>query len=127
MTKPESHRRPALPALVLWLAVLSCAATAAQAANRTFFAPKLSGEPVSFCLTATGGCGKAAADHFCRNSGFDTALTFQRRQVMSGGGEEPTGFTQIKCYKPSVEGSTRPAAVTNTAGKSGRLVGADLR
>ena len=112
---------------MLWLAVLSCAPPAAQAANRTFFAPKLGGEPISFCLTATGGCGKAAADHFCRSSGFDTALTFQRRQVMSGGGEEPTGFTQIKCYKPSVEGSSKPAAVTNTAGKSSRLVGADLR
>jgi hypothetical protein len=78
-------------------------------------------------LTTTGGCGKAAADHFCRSSGFDTALTFQRRQVMSGGGEEPTGFTQIKCYKPTVEGSSKPVAVTNTAGKSSRLVGADLR
>jgi len=128
MTKPESHRRPALPALLLWwLAVLTCLAPAAQAASRTYFAPKVGGEAVSFCLTATGGCGKAAADHFCRSSGFDTALTFQRRQVMSGGGEGPTGFTQIKCYKPTVEGSSKPVAVTNTAGKSSRLVGADLR
>ena len=128
MTKPESHRRPALPALLLWwLAVLTCLAPAAQAASRTYFAPKVGGEAVSFCLTATGGCGKAAADHFCRSSGFDTALTFQRRQVMSDGGEEPTGFTQIKCYKPTIEGSGKPTAVTNTAGKSGRLVGADLR
>jgi hypothetical protein len=126
MTKPESHRRPALPALLLWLAVLTCLAPAAQAASRTFFTPKLGGEPIAFCLTATGGCGKAAADHFCRNSGFDTALTFQRRQVMAGGGEEPTGFTQIKCYKPTIEGSSKPTAVTNTAGKSGRLVVADL-
>ena len=127
MTKPESHRRPALPALALWLAVLSCLAPPAQAASRTFFAPKLGGEAIPFCLTTTGGCGKAAADHFCRNSGFDTALTFQRRQVMSGGGEEPTGFTQIKCYKPTIAGSSKPVAVTNTAGKSSRLVGADLR
>ena len=128
MTKPESHRRPALPALLLWwLAVLICLAPAAQAASRTFFTPKLGGQPIGFCLTTAGGCGKAAADHFCRSSGFDTALTFQRRQVMSDGGEEPTGFTQIKCYKPTIEGSSKPTAVTNTAGKSGRLVGADLR
>ena len=127
MTKPESRRRPAVPALLLWLAVLTCLAPAAQAASRTFFTPKLGGQPIGFCLTTAGGCGKAAADHFCRSSGFDTALTFQRRQVMSDGGEEPTGFTQIKCYKPTVEGSSKPVAVTNTAGKSSRLVGADLR
>jgi hypothetical protein len=116
----------ALKAILPWLALLSCSATAAQAGNRTFFAPKLGGEPVSFCLS-TGGCGKAAADNFCRASGFDTALTFARRQVMGDGGEEPTGFTQIKCYKPTVEGSTKPAAVTNTATKSGRLVGVDRK
>jgi hypothetical protein len=124
MMKPE--KRPALPAFLPWLVLLACSATTAQAENRTFFNPKLGGSPIPFCLTSTGGCGKAAADSFCRNSGYDTALTFARRQVMSEG-EEPTGFTQIKCYKPSVEGSTKPAAVTNTATKSGRLVGADLR
>jgi hypothetical protein len=124
MTKPES--RPALPAFLPWLVLLACSATPAQAENRTFFNPKLGGSPIPFCLTSTGGCGKAAADSFCRNSGYDTALTFARRQVMSEG-EEPTGFTQIKCYKPSIEGSTKPAAITNTAAKSGRLVGANLK
>jgi hypothetical protein len=124
MTRPE--RRPALPAYLLWLVLLACLATPVQAENRTYFSPKLGGSPVPFCLTGTGGCGKPAADNFCRNSGYDTALTFARRQVMSEG-EEPTGFTQIKCYKPSIEGSTKPAAVTNTAAKSGRLVGANLK
>jgi hypothetical protein len=122
MTKPESLRRPAL---LPWLVLLACSATAALAENRTFFNPKLGGSPVAFC--SRGACGKPAADNFCRNAGYDTALTFARRQAVSNSSEEPTGFTQIKCYKPSVEGSGKPAAVTNTAGKSGRLVGADLR
>jgi hypothetical protein len=113
--------------VLIWLALPPCTATTAEAANRTFFAPKLDGQPVAFCLTASGGCGKAAADNFCRKSGFDTALTFARRQVMSDGGEEPTGFTQIKCYKPTVGGSSKPAAVTNTAAKSGRLLGPDRK
>ena len=125
MTKPESLRRPALPEFLPWLVLIACA-TSAHAENRTFFNPKLGGSPVPFCLTATGGCGKPAAENFCRVSGYDTALTFARRQVMSEG-EEPTGFTQIKCYKPSVEGSAKPAAITNTAAKSGRLVGANLK
>ena len=112
-------RRP-VPLVLLSLA-LSLAPGLAQAGSRTFFGPTLGGQPISFCLSATGGCGKAAADEFCRSSGFDNALTFQRRQVMSDGGEEPTGFTQIKCFKPSVQGSSKPAAVTNTAGKSARL------
>jgi hypothetical protein len=126
MTKPESRRRPALPALLLSLALFPFAATA-EAGSRTFFAPKLGGEPVAFCLRGGSGCGKAAADNFCRNNGFDTALTFARRQVMTDGGEEPTGFTQIKCYKPTVGGSSKPVAVTNTAAKSGRLVGPDRK
>jgi len=124
MTKPEG--RPARPAFLPWLVLLACATTPAQAENRTYFNPKRGGSPVAFCL-GNGACGKAAADDFCRHSGYDTALTFARRQVMSGGGEEPTGFTQIKCYKPSVEGSAKPAAITNTAAKSGRLVGASLK
>lgn len=98
MMKPARHRPPALPTILLGLALLPCTPTTTEAGSRTFFSPKLDGQPVAFCLTSTGGCGKAAADNFCRNSGFDAALTFARRQVMSDGGEEPTGFTQIKCY-----------------------------
>jgi len=127
MTKPKRYQSQALPALLLGLALLPCSSTTGEAGSRTFFTPKLDGQPVAFCLTGTGGCGKAAADNFCRKSGFDTALTFARRQVMSDGGEEPTGFTQIKCYKPTVSGSSKPAAVTNTAAKSGRLVEIDRK
>ena len=72
---------------------------------RNFFAPQLEGSRVDACLTA-GGCGKPAADAFCRAQGYDRAMIFQResfastRMLDSGKicSESCIAFKQVKCF-----------------------------
>jgi hypothetical protein len=90
------------------LALLIATAFAQPAAAsqvRNFFAPEVEGTRIDACLQ-TGGCGKPAADAFCRAQGYDHAMIFQREyfastrvidsdKTCSG---DCTAFRQVKCF-----------------------------
>jgi hypothetical protein len=92
------------------LALLTILPTAAEAAVRTWVSPQLDGERVSSCLSNQGGCGKPAADLWCKAMGFEQALTFERERAsydytrfadtleLAPG----TPFRTIKCSSPNV-------------------------
>lgn len=86
-------------------------ATPAEASVRNYFSPAWNGTRIDSCLGTGTGCGKPAADAFCKAEGYDKALLFQREVVeisLSIGSDELctsgscTAFRQIKCY--SVKG-----------------------
>ena len=60
---------------------------------RNFMSPQINGRAVAFCLSLTKQCGKHAADAFCRDNGFDEALSFQRDATDL----IKLSFRQIKC------------------------------
>jgi hypothetical protein len=68
--------------------------------NRNYISPRLNGEPVAFCRIGTSGCGKEAADAFCRDLGFGEARTYRRDRI------EPDltklHFQQIRCWHPEI-------------------------
>ncbi|MBM3520717.1 MAG: hypothetical protein FJX63_08110 [Alphaproteobacteria bacterium] len=77
-----------------------------RASVRNFFAPELDGRRLDSCLAGNEGCGKPAADAYCRAQGYETAVLFQREAaketVMLGDGAQCNGpacvaFRQIKC------------------------------
>ena len=88
------------------LMLLSLVAPAQAAEVRNYFAPERDGERVAACLS-DGACGKAAADAFCREQGYDSSVLFQREQatvaarvidsdkVCDG---NCTAFKQVKCF-----------------------------
>lgn len=61
---------------------------------RNYLSPQLNGKPVAFCLAGENGCGREAADAFCRGNGFGEAITFQRD---NGVATAQVVFHQIKC------------------------------
>jgi hypothetical protein len=99
-------RLPKNPArAVLAVLVATAFAQPALASNvRNFFSPEVKGARIDACL-AGGGCGKPAADAFCRAQGYDHAMIFQResfastRTIDSGKvcSEGCTAFRQVKC------------------------------
>lgn len=92
---------------VLAIILLIASGSLAHATVRNFFAPAQQGLPLDSCLTGDHDCGKPAADAFCQQQGFDSALIFQRKAAVQtirlGTGAFCTGsactsFRQIKCY-----------------------------
>jgi hypothetical protein len=84
---------------------LGFAEPAAAAQVRNFFSPEVQGARIDACL-ASGACGKAAADAFCRVQGYDRAMIFQRETFTAtkaiDSGESCSGtctaFRQVKCF-----------------------------
>lgn len=78
---------------------------AAASQVRNFFLPEVEGHRVDACLS-DGGCGKPAADAFCRAEGYDRAMIFQREpftatKVIDSGQScsgACTSFRQVKCF-----------------------------
>ena len=101
------RRRPSLALFRagLLLATFGFAGSASATEVRNFFAPEMDGARVDACL-GSGGCGKPAADAFCRVQGYDRALVFQReshastRLIDSGRScaGDCTAFRQVKCF-----------------------------
>jgi hypothetical protein len=80
-----------------------------HASVRNYFAPELDGFRLASCLAGNEGCGKPAADAYCRAQGYETAVLFQREAaaetVTHGDGGRCSGpncvaFRQIKCQSP---------------------------
>ncbi len=88
--------------------------TRANASARSYMSPRLAGEPVVFCLSGGGQCGKPAADAFCRSNGFEKAVTFQRDSLQSDPAK--LRFRQIKCWRPQV--AAEPDVIIEPAGVS---------
>ena len=93
---------------------------------RNYERPRRGGNRLAFC-TADGQCGKHAADEFCRDSGFDGALTFQRDRME--GHSAQLRFLRIKCSRSRGSGVAKPAPAaelpgsalkSNTAAKTNR-------
>ena len=66
------------------LAMLAGQCLPASAVVRNFFAPRLLGDNVAFCTAGENGCGKPAADSWCRQQGYESALMFQRTHGKAG-------------------------------------------
>jgi hypothetical protein len=67
----------------------------ADAAVRSYSAPKQNGTPVATCLPDGQSCGKPAADQFCKAEGFSESILFAREK-------DTQVFTRIKCYRAEV-------------------------
>jgi hypothetical protein len=70
-----------LKAIVIALALLG--ASQAQAATRSYFSPSDEGVRIGACLSGSAGCGKVAADAFCKKQGFTESILFARETVAS--------------------------------------------
>jgi hypothetical protein len=97
---------PMIRELALTVAIVLITTPAAEASARNFFSPVWNGNRLAACLSVSAGCGKAAADLFCKSQGYDDAVLFQREPsamtVAIGTGEicegmSCTAFKQIKC------------------------------
>jgi len=102
-------------ATILVTPALVVEATNANAAARSFFSPSLLGDPIAFCTSQNDQCGKAVADNWCTNNGFDKAILFQRQPNTASAShfirypdngkvctdDNCLSFAQIKCYSGS--------------------------
>jgi hypothetical protein len=92
--------------------LLLVAATAAQATEASFGAPKWKGDRLDWCSNWSTGCGKATADAFCKATGFENATNFeqapnigasQRTRLIATGAvcdqDFCDGFKFIECKK----------------------------
>jgi hypothetical protein len=104
--------------------LLLVAATAAQATEASFGAPKWQGDRLDWCQNWSAGCGKVAADAFCKTVGFENATKFEQapdigstqktRLIATGAVCDQNfcdGFKYITCTKPN------PSTVTVNAPK----------
>lgn len=86
----------------------------ANAASGTFYNPKHGGDRLDWCLNWGVGCGKQAANAYCKKRGYKKATSFQiapnigatQRTRLIGTGAVCDqgfcdGFKRITCYKPS--------------------------
>lgn len=91
---------------------ISLTAGAAQASTKTFYKPKFNGNRLDLCLNWSVGCGKPAANAYCKLKGFKKATKFyvdhniglsQPTRLISTGAVCDQGycdgFKAIKCYK----------------------------
>ncbi|MFO1033429.1 MAG: hypothetical protein U1E15_04870 [Hyphomicrobiales bacterium] len=106
--------------LVLSLIILAgLAPLPAMAGVKVYSQPKLEGVPVSACLAGSGGCGKVAADAFCRKEGLGESILFTRQAaaqtlVIDSGktcaGDTCQALTRVKCLLPPQQAAgTSPA------------------
>ncbi len=80
--------------------------------SRTFFANKIYVERLQLCVVAGTGCGKKAADAWCRHVGYENAMSYraasedaqrEREQLVGTGGlcagDPCNGFHFVKCRR----------------------------
>ena len=99
---------------VICAALLLMPAVPASAENQTFFSPAIGGKRLDWCVNWAVGCGKEAADMYCKRVGYERAASFS--EAVNIGQFAPTrligtgavcdqafcdGFSQITCFKPS--------------------------
>ena len=101
---------------LLGLGLLLLATPAEASSVRNYFSPTLDGIRVAACLSG-GGCGKPAADAFCKGQGFEKAMIFERqpsaetRSLDSGAlckGGSCVAFKQVKCFSGAGEMASLP-------------------
>jgi hypothetical protein len=100
--------------LVTAAVLMLAAVTAAHATDTRFNAPMWKGDRLDWCLNWSTGCGKDAADAFCRTRGYQNATKFE--QAANIGSQQKTrliatdavcdqnscdGFESITCSQPS--------------------------
>ena len=62
--------------LLTAVVLLFAAAGAAEADNKTFNQPKWKGDRLDWCMNWSQGCGKDAADAYCKASGYQNVINF---------------------------------------------------
>lgn len=109
--------------LLIVLLVFGCtvAAMTATAATRTFDNPKYNGDRLDWCLNWGKGCGREAANAYCKSKGFEKATSFS--QASNIGARRSTrligtgavcdqdfcdGFRRITCFKETTVTYRRP-------------------
>jgi len=109
-----NHLRQSALFITLICLGFAAAAASATAATRTFDNPTYKGNRLDWCLNWAKGCGKAAADAYCKYRGYQKARRFS--QASDIGKRHPTrligtgavcdqrfcdGFRRIICFKPT--------------------------
>ena len=106
MSAAASKSEAGIFALMTFGLFLMAPAPAEASSVRNYFSPTLDGIRVAACLS-DGGCGKPAADAFCKAQGFQRAMLFERqpyaetRNIDSGDlckGGSCVAFRQVKCF-----------------------------
>lgn len=109
--------------LLIVLLVFGCtvAAMTATAATRTFDNPQYNGDRLDWCLNWGKGCGREAANAYCKSKGFEKATSFS--QASNIGARRSTrligtgavcdqdfcdGFRRITCFKETTVTYRRP-------------------
>ncbi len=55
-----------------------------EAGTRKFYKPSLYGDTLAACSSGGSGCGKPVADRYCKNRGFDQALSYRLNRNPQG-------------------------------------------
>jgi hypothetical protein len=106
--------------IIASLVLAASTAGPAFSAARNYTDPTYLGDKIHSCLADRAGCGKVAADEFCKLEGFQSALTFKLEhnpdrihtaRVLNTGeilhSPDAQPFVSVKCWKPN----DQPSAV----------------
>ena len=111
MTFPE-FRQKRLAVAVIFTVALPAAAANAMSESRTYFAKSIYAERLELCSIAGTGCGKKAADAWCRHAGYTNAMSYllvhsnrqaEREQLRNYGElcaqDACSGFLLVNCRR----------------------------
>jgi hypothetical protein len=90
--------------VVTTMFVLCVAASGAQAKEKDFNKPKWKGDRLDWCLNWAAGCGKDAADAFCKANGYENASKFEQDPDIGSSHKTRLITTGAVCDQSSCDG-----------------------